>query len=579
MPRSVLQGFSSKDKDVYVNTHYQHFERTIEDIKFKKQATNIFAKTVININEAIKKEYNNIEKLEKDFLKMLYPNQTLDSARSNYKDDVKGQMKGFSISSDYLKLRDSGSAFSIKDAVSKNFNYIEKELRSKKIIGNSTNIDGSSETVVQKYMKEKLKIMQDFFGELSDFLDSIYSVLSNLTMDQKPTLLNTMRGKAAKIGNSSKKLVIGRSLPPTFQTLLKNIRDIQNGKIKKFSDLGNSFHSKMFTSINESMYEYVSAAALAAVHTAGGQASAELVNDLIRKSQLVFVGQEGHNKKSGLGTTDYIFYFGTLGVGFDVKANSETYTHNNFKKNHMTDLLTEALSQSGMPFGKVQGIGLDNSFVNLFSYALVNMMTMDTIRGAGINVKNAAPVNQGKMYIDLFLPIQKIGLIVAVSHFVDEYLGQFDTARRKQIVILLGDNIVFLTEFLEKIKSLIGDVLGGKKSYSEIGYINIGDIQKNVEKWSNKGSLPQSMVSKLNAQKTDWIQKKMSDSLFVNAAGAGSNSWYPQIFSDASIRSQMKQISKKVLGKNYQTKLSFTFNRFTTQRGATGLTGQKAPII
>lgn len=477
-----MKSFSGKNKDVYVNTHYQHFKKTIEEIQFKKDSTNLFISVVNEINEGIRLEYDAIQTLETDFLKILYPKHSLDSAREAYREDVKTTMRGFSVSSRYLELRDSDSKFSIKDAISSNFNYIEKDLRAKKIIGDSKNADGSLETVVQRYMKEKLALMQKFFGDLSDFLDSIYEVISKLHNLEKPTLLNTMRTKAALIRQDSKKLRIGRTLPPTFEELLKTIKKIQNGQITKFTDLGDNFHSKMFTAVNESMYEYVAAAVLSAVHLKHREVTLDLVLDMLKKGDLEVVGQEGQNKASNLGTTDIIFYLGKLAVGIDVKANREIYTHNETKKDHMINMLTNVIKSAPLPFGKVSGAGGNEDFANIFAYAFVNMMTMNTIRGAKINVNNAAPVNEAEMRTDLFIPIQRITLISVLAHFIDEYLGRFKTARRAQIVVLLGDNIVFLTEFLTKIKNIINTVAGNPETYDTFGYVDIGSIQKNVEK-------------------------------------------------------------------------------------------------
>lgn len=582
MPHSVIDRFNVQDRNIYVNTHYQHFEKTVKELKFKQLTQQAFIGVYDNISAGIKKRKSEIDDREKHFLMIMYPNKASTViARQTYRKDIRAKMAGFSLGTNYLNYRDTAGTFSISDATSSKFNYVKKELLAR------SKGDSSTESEVQKYIKDKLSVLQGFFLELSNFLDSIYDVLNQLGTDNPnnynmPTLLNTMRKKARKVSSSADKIVIHRSTDKKMKIVLQMIRDIEQGKIEKLGDLGNNFHSKMFNAINESMYEYIGAAVAAALLIKGQKASAALVNDMIKSGGLEFTGQAGQQagNQEELATTDFIIKLGTINVGYDVKANRETYTHNyGGKKHNIVKILSNALGD-GLQYGAIPaGTKVDQkSYLNIFAYSFVNMLAMDAINRGGIDVPNSEKVNQAKMYEDLFVPIQRIILVSAVAQFLDNYLGTFSNNKRDQIIILLGDNIIFLSEFLKEIEKMIFTLISTGK-YDSLGYVEISDIRSEIKKVTKKTSL-MSLVEDLSNQKTDWILKKKS-TLFINAGGAGTSgtgSWYPLIFSDAGIKSKMRDIAEAALGKNIRIRLAFNFQRLTKPGSGSGGSGGSGGI-
>ena len=505
MPHSVIQSFNPQARDIYINTHFQHFQKTVEKSNFKKQAATAFLSIYANINTGVQSKRKHIEQVETDFLKKVYPEMTSAVAsRESYRRDVKAKMNGISISSNYLDLIDKKSSFSITDAVGKNFNYVKSQLK-EPTKGDST------QTYVQKYMNEKLKILQNYFGELSKFLDSIYKVLDQMATDNPnnyntPTLLGTMREKAGQIAAMTPDIQIGDETDSKLKEVLDIIKKIQTGKITRLSQLGNNFHSKMFNAINQSMYEYVAAAAIAAAYYNTKNASEKFVIGLIKKGKLEMTGAEGSVADSDLGTTDFILKFGKIKVGYDVKANKETYTtRRGGEKHNIVTMLSDAIGGS-MPHNIVPSTSKVDPkyFLNLFTYTFVNMLTMKEIKHGGIKVENAAEVQISKMYQDMFVPIQKVIMVAATARFIDKYLSNYSNSRRQQIIILLGDNILFLSEFLKEVLGLVTKMIGAEgyhgKGYG-VGYVDIPNLYKAAKKATEETSGMQSMVKKLAEDK------------------------------------------------------------------------------
>jgi hypothetical protein len=249
----------------------------------------------------------------------------------------------------------------------------------------------------------------------------------------------------------------------------------------------------------------------------------------------------GAKNKDSLGTTDLIFDFGSIKVGFDIKASREMYSKSTNKSGYIFNTIKNALSEQ-MPRGIVKGgTSIGGDYVERFAYVLTTMLTLTAIKKSGIKVPNAAPINSSEMYNEMYLPIQRVALVTAAAHFIDEYLYLFKTDLRSQIVILMGDNVMFLTEFIDHVAGKIYAVMIGAK-YDNIGYIDFPTIQAEVDKQYKSGLLPKGVVKKMVDDKVSLQNKLLSP-----GGGADSGTIYPRLFSQLS--PQMNAITNKVLGK------------------------------
>lgn len=552
MPRSVLDSFKvgNKKNSVYVNTHYQHFEKTIEESHFREKTRELTSSVAAGITEAYAANFKRISEIEKTFLKERYgANYTYLQMQEFFKDDMKVAIGKDKLASEYINQRSTD--FSLADAESA-FGIAKSEITKglvKDKDGNPTN------PALLSYVQKRLDILQQLFGDIGALLDDVYKALQSINTNKSVKLLNTMKNKAKKLANTKATSKVSKKNAPSMQALLKIIRNIANGNITRLKDLGDNLPRKMLQAMSEMAYELVVAAAMAHSLILTKSNSEKVIIEALKKGDFEWTGSEGTANKS-LGTTDFIFKIGTLKIGFDVKANQEEYTHNIRRNDAMIKLINESLTSS-MPKGmvKVSAPGAGN-YAELFGYALVNMLTMTAISGSGIEVPNAAQVNISKMKQEIFLPIQKLAVTLGVAEFVDNYLALFDTERRKQVVVLLGDNIIFLTEFMAKINKLVISMLSGNISYGDVGDIRLPSIEQEVKKWED-WVVPQSMIEKLSVDKTELINNL--DVLSNGNKSAIKGSIYPSLYN--KLDSQMSQIANKVLNKNWQISLRFTFNR------------------
>lgn len=466
----------NKKNSVYVNTHYQHFEKTIEESHFREKTRELTSSVAAGITEAYAANFKRISEIEKTFLKERYgANYTYLQMQEFFKDDMKVAIGKDKLASEYINQRSTD--FSLADAESA-FGIAKSEITKglvKDKDGNPTN------PALLSYVQKRLDILQQLFGDIGALLDDVYKALQSINTNKSVKLLNTMKNKAKKLANTKATSKVSKKNAPSMQALLKIIRNIANGNITRLKDLGDNLPRKMLQAMSEMAYELVVAAAMAHSLILTKSNSEKVIIEALKKGDFEWTGSEGTANKS-LGTTDFIFKIGTLKIGFDVKANQEEYTHNIRRNDAMIKLINESLTSS-MPKGmvKVSAPGAGN-YAELFGYALVNMLTMTAISGSGIEVPNAAQVNISKMKQEIFLPIQKLAVTLGVAEFVDNYLALFDTERRKQVVVLLGDNIIFLTEFMAKINKLVISMLSGNISYGDVGDIRLPSIEQEVKK-------------------------------------------------------------------------------------------------
>ena len=559
----MISTFSPRNGEVYVNTHFQHFKKTIEALSLKDKMKHITEKVSQNLVDGIVDNRNKVYQIEEKFLKeMKKPGGQV--GRNEFKKDFKTAMQEDDLASKYLKIRDEG--FSQEQAVSTG-EYTLSQLRarnSERKLSPTKNKKYSGAT--QKYIRERTREIQDFFGEIQIFLDTIYDIYEKLPSGSGPEiveLLNTMRGRAKFLAQDAKKmrLTADEKKKKNFPKLVRMLRDIANGKITSLSELGNNFHMTMYRSVNETMMELVSASAVAHLFSKGHEKGLASLAKAVEDGGFEHVGPAGMIADSAYGKTDYIFKVGKMKIGFDVKANREIYS-TSASRNYIFLEFIENAFKSKLPKEVIKGLGGNSeTFINAFSYALVNMYVMDKINKSGIKVPNAAAVDTAFLKENIFHPVQELAVLLGVAHFIDEYLAKFNQENRDQIIIQLGDNIVFLTEFITHIQKITMEIIGGKTTAQDsLGYVNMGSVVKEAGSLS-KNPISQTWIKELSEAKTNWLRDRLDykkTKTFDVTSGTGK--FYPFMFNDLKT-DYMKKIADSVLSKDWQIQMNFKFDK------------------
>jgi hypothetical protein len=164
----------------------------------------------------------------------------------------------------------------------------------------------------------------------------------------------------------------------------------------------------------------------------------------------------GKENKSKIGTTDFVFKVATLKIGYDIKASRTLYTKNFSAQGAFFDIIRSVIDKSPeLEIFKNSSLK-DKNFLNELAYSLVNAAALRAAELDGEGNNNGLPLSSEgkdeKTKKDVHSTLQKIALTGALVRFLDEYMSSYHNEIRSQIIILLGDNVIFLSEFLGFLK-------------------------------------------------------------------------------------------------------------------------------
>ena len=248
----MIGAFSVDKRDIYINSHYQHFKKTVDDMQFKKQSQKIITQTYMNVKNAIDKKRDDISEQEDLLVQTIY-GETGFLAKYRFKSDMRVSLGKDPFVQSYLETRED--RLSMQDALDKGFDVAEKQINKQK--------GSNKESAKTQYIKEKLKGYKEMFKLISEYLDELFKIIEKFpeTNPSKHTkFLNTMKSKSKAIAQSANKNYI-KNPPSSFKSLLALMKNIESGKVDTLSKASQDLVSKMFRAVNETMYELVVLAA------------------------------------------------------------------------------------------------------------------------------------------------------------------------------------------------------------------------------------------------------------------------------------------------------------------------------
>jgi hypothetical protein len=251
-----MDSFSVDTRSIYVNSHYQHFKKTVDDMQFKRESDQIILDTYTNVKTAIDDKRDEVRKEEDKLLEAIYGQSGI-MVRYRFKKDMGISLGKNTFVQSYLDTRED--TLSIDDALKKGFQVAEKVINKQTAKQTAAN----NRDAKTQYIQEKLKGYKDMFKLISEYLDSLFKIIEKLpegNASKHKGFLKTMRGKAKSISESANKNYIKKP-PQSFRDMLKLMRDIEAGKIDTLAKASTDLVSKMFRAVNETMYELVILAA------------------------------------------------------------------------------------------------------------------------------------------------------------------------------------------------------------------------------------------------------------------------------------------------------------------------------
>ena len=258
---------------------------------------------------------------------------------------------------------------------------------------------------------------------------------------------DTIRRKARAIGQRSYKNIDTDA--QSWKDISKILNRIANGDGNSFTDLfsGQNIVSKIYSAINEMIYEPVAFAAVAS----GFNNYKGAMDDLFKKGFGKVVGAEIDVEKYFY--SDFILFFqGDVKIGFDVKANREMYSHTYSAKGDMSKMIVEGIRGQipGNILNMKSSSGTIDEYLGYFAYALTNLVTLKALHKEGRLPENSKKYNAGIVKQYAMNSLQSVALLTSTVYFIDNYIKQVlsQSTEHDQIIVLLGDNMMFLREMI-----------------------------------------------------------------------------------------------------------------------------------
>jgi hypothetical protein len=181
------------------------------------------------------------------------------------------------------------------------------------------------------------------------------------------------------------------------------------------------------------------------------------------KEQNVTMQLTGDMGTSKVGVTDLVLMLGDMNVGVDVKSSAKLYTKSTQGSGYGYELTAQILlGEGGLTdfFGNLGG--QDPELMKKIAYILVNMSIFEVTEGLK---------DPGKKE-EAYRSMRSLVMMGAIVDFIRKYIQEFDNKYRKQILIMAGNQVYFLTELIDMLVYMIKKIKSASGSaYGSFAYI------------------------------------------------------------------------------------------------------------
>lgn len=530
---SVIRGSQPRDA-VYVHSHFQHFQRTIEDNSLIKKTDRISKKIAKAIDAELVLQIKIVSKEELRILKAGYGSDQKGDLRKFYKEEIKkafgpNTLAGMFVSHRSDKLSQAGLQETIKAgliAVNSDKKVSEKEF----------------------IKKERVKF-EAFLNNLSKAVSDLYEGLEKGYKDQDLHNLAGLPGMVARaqaaIGLTFDAYLTKKNAPTAA---INNVK----ASVKKLSKVRsingyNTQVGKIFHHVSETIFEMILGFSAFAAGLHGHNGIVKTFEESIATGLFKRVGAVGGSNKP-IGTTDIQFKLGKVVIGWDVKSNKEVYTKTQFSAGGSALEVMENMITKHSEFEIFNKMGINSqTFFKWLMYAIVNSAAIKASLKSTGAPETSTDYEEGWVEKNVIGSFTKILLLAGFIDFLDKYLANFKNQERSQIIISFGTEVIFLSEFLRELRAAIIPFINNPKNnlYAKIGSIHVTPNLKDLN------SQVVGVDQLWNSKKEVIVNEGLKDS--TNRARG-----YPTLFK--SMKGTFGTITKSVLGSSFQVGLSFNFD-------------------
>jgi hypothetical protein len=429
-------GTKVEQVEVYVHNYQEYFLRTVERISIAKEAQASINNVASNLESAVKKYQTKIEKVENKYIKLSgfkdkesYRAQFIDKME-NLNDEVSSLIKDYvNLSPDSLKSlkaymeKSTGIKMTQAQALKKIKTRLEPTI---KLMG----------TAMSLVAREQQKIQNN------DFTETNAAALEKRKKEKDKAL--------AKVADSE--LISKIQNAKTLKDYRPFITDL------RYQHLG-------------IIFEPLAGLFLTQFHNKTQNDLEKTTNKKMSNVTMQLTGDMGTGK---VGVTDLVLHIADMVVGVDVKSSAKLYTKSTQRSGFGYELTSEILlGKGGLTkfFGDLGGE--DPELMKKIAYMLVNMSIFEKVEGLK---------DPGKKE-EAYKAMKSLVMMGAIIDFMKKYIKEFDNKYRKQILVMAGDQVYFLTDLINMLVYMIRQM----KSTSAVNYGSFAYFKSKKDESVNVG--------------------------------------------------------------------------------------------
>jgi len=410
-------GTKIEQVEVYVHNYEEYFLQTVMKMNIAEEAQKSLSKVSKNLQNGIKKYRSKVSKVEEAYLK-----------ESGYKTKDK-----------------------YREEVIKYSNKEDSEIN--RLLNDYTMLS-----------PDNLKSLQQYVQELNKPLPTRAEAKQEISKRLEPLIKNL--GIIIKSLIEEKKQVSGGQFDKTNMDALRKRKQAQKDAAAKVSseDLASQIaNAKTLPQLRKIigklryehlgiMFEPLAGLFLENFHANGKKQLEELTNNPGPKVQMRLTGDMGTKK---VGTTDLVLITKTMNIGVDVKSSARMYVKGTQKQGYGYELTSQILLGNGglnKFFGNLGGE--DPELLKKIAYIIVNMNIFN----------NVSAIKETRQFSDAYNAMRSMVVVAGLLDFLKVYIEKFDNIYRKQILIMAGKEVYFLTDLMDMLIYMVDSTKSISKS-------------------------------------------------------------------------------------------------------------------
>lgn len=511
--RSFEVGPKVSDVEVYVHNRYQHFKRTADRMQVKGKIRSTVGKIKQNISKKVLSIQGGIKAQEIEYLNIL---------GKQSKEEYYNEFSNYKNASED-KILDAMYAFT--DLSPNNYAHLEEIIYRR--FGKNINLQ--SGTGVRRRREDAFKMLYaemqkenaDFYKAATTYYKNLikeYEIKNKKGTDQSTLEALKKRQKALEQSAADLKM---KDVPRTVKGAQK-----QAAKLRS-TDMGFGVS-----------FEPVAGGIIKSLNN--------FINSELPQGKLEVVGDQDRKKNF---TTDVTVKVVDMNIGIDVKSNKALYKKSTQKEGYGYEILSSIFLGKGgfSELGKTAPNGTvmkkfgnilsnpDPEFLKKITYLLVNSTVF---QAEGVKIKAVNEAQQG---------LRTILIIGGLIDFIVTYIARATGESRQQILLVVGDQIIFTTDFVEHMVKMI-------ESINPDNLKNIYGINYRILDEGAENKVPEGLKKKMLKEKLKLVRKGVDP--------------YAKFLDDKNLRKTMQQITSAALQRSMQINLNIPLSELFKNRNS-----------